>query len=112
MTKNCTIDKVKLIMQAGTFNTTNDDVSKFVNSCTEATGQPNTVLYYKTYPQRGGSLRSRNNNYNNNGTQYNNDEAHIEETQEAVATGVEATTIITQVMSEKPITHRETHKTL
>jgi len=47
-------------MQAGTFNTTNDDVSKFVNSCTEATGQPNTVLYYKTYPQRGGSRGRRN----------------------------------------------------
>jgi len=40
------------------------------------------------------------------------DEAHIEETQEAVATGVEATTIITQVMSGKPIIHRKTHKTL
>jgi len=47
MTKNCTIDKVKTIMQAGTFNTMNEAISKFVNSCTEATGQPNTVLYYK-----------------------------------------------------------------
>jgi len=45
------------------------------------TGQPNTVLYYKNYPQRSGNrglenyrgnFRSRNNNYNNNGTQYNN----------------------------------------
>jgi len=36
MTKSCTIDKVKLIMQAGTFNTMNDAVSKFVNSCIEA----------------------------------------------------------------------------
>jgi len=80
ITKNCTIDKVKLIMQAGTFNTMNDAVSKFVNSCTEATGQPNTVLYYKNYSQRGGNrgrgshrgnFRSRNNNYNNN-SQYNN----------------------------------------
>jgi len=45
MIKNCAIDKVKLIMQAGTFITMNDAVSKFVNSCTKATGQPNTVLY-------------------------------------------------------------------
>jgi len=34
MTKNCTIDKVKIIMQAGTFNTMNEAISKFVNSCT------------------------------------------------------------------------------
>jgi len=80
MTKNCTIDKVKLIMQAGTLDTMNDAISKFVNSCTEATGQPNTVLYYKNYPQRGGNhgrgnyrgnFRGRNNNYNNNSTQNN-----------------------------------------
>jgi len=80
MTKNCTIDKVKIIMQAGTFNTMNEAISKFVNSCTEATGQPNTVLYYKNYPQRGGNrergnyrcnFRGRNNNYSNNSTQNN-----------------------------------------
>ncbi|XP_070067070.1 uncharacterized protein [Drosophila virilis] len=45
MTQNCSIDKVKLIMQAGTFTNMNDAVSKFVNSCTEITGQSNTVLY-------------------------------------------------------------------
>jgi len=80
MTKNFTIDKVKLIMQAGIFNTMNDAISKFVNSCTEAIGQPNTVPYYKNYPQRGGNrgrgnyranFRSRNKNYNNNSTQNN-----------------------------------------
>ncbi|XP_039233227.1 myb-like protein P isoform X1 [Drosophila yakuba] len=79
MTKNCTIDKVKLIMQAGTFNTMNEAVSKFVNSCTEATGQQNTVLYYRNNSQRGGNrghgnyrgnFRSRFNNYSNNN--YNN----------------------------------------
>jgi len=42
-----------------------------------------------------GNFRSRNNNYNNNGTNTIMDEANTEETQEAVATGVEATTIIT-----------------
>jgi len=74
MTKNFTIDKVQLII-------INDAVSKLKNSCTEATGKQNTILYYKNYKQRGGNrergnykgnFRSRNNNYNNNGTQYNN----------------------------------------
>jgi len=59
----------------------NDAISNFVNSFTEATGQPNTVLYYKNYTQRcgnrgrgnyRGNFRSLNNNYNNNGTQYKN----------------------------------------
>jgi len=71
MTKNCTIDKVKLIMQAGTFSTMNDAVSKFVNSVTEATGQSNTVLYFKNYPQRG-SNRGRGNYRGNFRGNHNN----------------------------------------
>ncbi|XP_044315247.1 GATA zinc finger domain-containing protein 8-like [Drosophila rhopaloa] len=60
-------------------STMNDAVYKFVNSCTEATGQSNTVLYFKNYPQRGsnrgrgnyrGNFRGNHNNYNNNN--YNN----------------------------------------
>lgn len=35
-------------------------------------------------------------------------EANIEETQEAVATRIEATTIIIQAMSELPIIYRKT----
>lgn len=50
MSKNCSNDKVKLIMEAGTFNNMNDAIAKFVHSCTEATGHTNTVLYYQ---QRG-----------------------------------------------------------
>jgi len=72
MTKNVTIDKVKIIMQAGTFNTMNEPVSKFVNSCTEATGQPSTVLYYKNYPQRGGNRGRGNYRGNFRGRNYNN----------------------------------------
>jgi len=81
MTKNCSIDKVKLIMQAGTFTNMNDAISKFVNSCTEITGQSNTVLYYRrgaNNNNRGGRgyNRGRNgNNYNrgnNNSNNYNN----------------------------------------
>ncbi|XP_041565688.1 N66 matrix protein-like [Drosophila elegans] len=72
MTKNCTIDKVKLIMQAGNFNTMNDVISKFVN---------NSVLYYNNYTQRGGNrgrggrgnFRGRGNNYGYyNNTNQNN----------------------------------------
>lgn len=74
MTKNCTIDKVKLIMQAGTFNTMNDAVSKFVSSCTEATGQSNTVLYYKNYSQRGSKRGRGNNNYRGNSRWYQNNQ--------------------------------------
>ena len=37
LTKYCTIDKVKLIMEAGQFNSMNEAISKFVNSCTKAT---------------------------------------------------------------------------
>jgi len=33
-------------MEAGTFNTLDDAMSKFVNSGTDATGQLNTVLFY------------------------------------------------------------------
>jgi len=46
MTMNCTIDKIKLIMEAGTFNTLDEAFSKFVNSCTDATSQSNTALFY------------------------------------------------------------------
>lgn len=69
MTRNCSIDKVKLIMEAGNFATMNDAISKFVNSCTEATGNVNTVLHYKRCGggnYRGGNRgrdRGRNGNY-------------------------------------------------
>jgi len=83
MIKNCAIDKVKLVMQAGTFNKMNDAIFKFVNSCTEATGQPNTVLYCQNHSHHGGNrgrgnFRSRPFNRggfrynNNNGNRYNN----------------------------------------
>jgi len=44
MTNNCAIDKIKLIMEAATFNTLDDAMSKFLNSCTDATGQHRPVL--------------------------------------------------------------------
>ncbi|XP_065362017.1 probable serine/threonine-protein kinase DDB_G0293958 [Calliphora vicina] len=85
LTKNCTIDKVKIIMEAGQFNTMNDAMSKFVNSCTEATGQQNAILHYRQNSNnyRGGynRFRGRNNyprnndknsNQNNNNNNRNN----------------------------------------
>lgn len=89
MTKNCTNSNVKLIMEAGQFNSMNDAISKFVNSCTEATGQQNAILYYQQrqnnrnnnfrgnyprFPQRNNVPRNnfpRNNNYNNNNNRDN-----------------------------------------
>ncbi|XP_065356259.1 GATA zinc finger domain-containing protein 24-like [Calliphora vicina] len=70
LAKNCTIDKVKLIMEAGQFNSMNEAVSKFVNSCTEATGQQNAILYYgqrqNNYDRRRDYNRNNNNFYANN----------------------------------------------
>nr|XP_032296704.1 uncharacterized protein LOC116652346 isoform X1 [Drosophila virilis] len=99
MTQNCAIEKVKLIMQAGTFNTMNDAISKFVNSCMEATGQANSVLYF--------SQREYGNNRGNREIIIGH-KAKIEETLEAVTTRSEATTI----MSELLRLTRKTNKTL
>lgn len=81
LTKNCTIDKVKLIMEAGQFNNMNDAISKFINSCTEITGQQNAVLHFGNRPNKNNfrgnytKFRGRNNfprNNNNNRFGYNN----------------------------------------
>lgn len=80
LTKNCSIDKVKLIMEAGQFNNMNEAISKFVSSCTEATGQQNAILHYRHRPNPNYFRRTfnRNNNKNNysrnrnNNTSYNN----------------------------------------
>ncbi|KAI8117967.1 hypothetical protein CVS40_10305 [Lucilia cuprina] len=39
--KNVSNDRVKLIMESGTFHDLNEVMSKFISSCTEAYGQPN-----------------------------------------------------------------------
>jgi len=52
MTKNCTIYKVKLIMQAGTFNTMNDAVSKFGNRYTDRTAKHCPILQKLSTAQR------------------------------------------------------------
>jgi len=83
MAKNCTSDRVKLIMEAGNFSDMNEAVSKFVASCTEASGQQNSILFYKrnnnyrrgsNYNNRGhyrgrGGYNNRRPNYNNNSNQ-------------------------------------------
>ena len=62
MTKNCNNDRVKLVMEAGSFNNMNEAVSKFVASSTEATGLQNSILF----------TSKRNINYNKRGNVYNN----------------------------------------
>lgn len=64
MCKNCSMDSVKLIMQAGTFTTMNDAISKFTNSCTDASGNPNTILYIN---QNRGSYHGNYRQSNNRG---------------------------------------------
>lgn len=61
MSKNCTHERVGLIMQSGQFGSMNDAVAKFINSCTEVTGKQNTILYYRT----------KNNNFGYRGTRGN-----------------------------------------
>lgn len=60
-------------MEVGTFSTMNAAVSKFANSCTEATSNANTVLHNKQTVNehyRGGNhgrYRDRGGYYNNHG---------------------------------------------
>ncbi|XP_036321604.1 uncharacterized protein LOC118735764 [Rhagoletis pomonella] len=48
MCKNCSNDKVKTIMQAGTFTSMNEAVSKFTNSCKLQV----TLIHYCTYANK------------------------------------------------------------
>lgn len=85
MTRNCTIDRVKLIMEAGQYTNMNEAIGKFVSSCTEATGQQNSILYFGNRSNRNyrgnrgrqhgrGGYRNNgnNNNHNNNGNRNRN----------------------------------------
>lgn len=67
MTKNCSIEKVRLIMEAGQFTNMNDAVSKFITSCTSATGQSDTVMFYKRQNNNQFRGNFRGNYYRNNG---------------------------------------------
>lgn len=53
ITTNACNEKVKLIMQSGQFNNMNEAVAKFVNCCTEAYGQQNSILYFSNQQSRG-----------------------------------------------------------
>lgn len=80
ITKNCTIDKVKLIMEAGQFSNMNEAIGKFVSSCTEATGQQNSILHLGNGQNFNNNRRGRGNyrggrrnggNWNRNGNPNN-----------------------------------------
>lgn len=95
ITRNATNERVKLIMESGTFSTMNEVTAKFVNSCTEAYGQQNSVLFttsnqgnrskrgsrgrgnWQRRPSRGNNNNYRGNgrgnfNNNNNNNDYGN----------------------------------------
>lgn len=76
ITKNATNERVKLIMESGTFSDMNEVTAKFVNSCTEAYGQQGAILFtnsgqgIRRRPQNRGRNNRRSWNGNNSG--YNN----------------------------------------
>ena len=70
---NSTIDEVRSVMKSRNFNSMSEITTVFVDSCTDAVGHQNTVLYaaqqqrYK--PNRGynrGNYQNNSNRYNNN----------------------------------------------
>lgn len=67
--KNSQNDRVKLIIESGNFMNMNELIAKFIGSCTEAYGQPNSILKFNSnYRGRGrGYKRGRGNHgYNDN----------------------------------------------
>lgn len=82
ITKNASNERVKLVMESGTFSSMNEVTAKFVNSCTEAYGQQNAVLFTRSQNRGRGYQRGRSNNGNfrnngrnnnrGNGNNYNN----------------------------------------
>lgn len=66
MSTNAANDRIKMIMQAGQFNTLPEAVAKFINCCTENNGQQNAVLYYGNNRQGGNSRWNNRGNYRGN----------------------------------------------
>ena len=83
--KNASNGRVKLIMESGTFNNLNEVIAKFISSCTEVYGQPNSILAFDQgrntdQRYRGGSYigsYNRNRKFNNNNyNQRGNKQSH------------------------------------
>lgn len=80
MAKNAQNERLKLIIESGQFADMNELVSKFITSCTEVLGQPNSVMFYGSNGRnnnqhrgngRGGG-NGRNTNRNSDNRRYNN----------------------------------------
>lgn len=82
MTKNCEYEKLRIILEAGNYNTFSDAAGKYIHCSTEMTGSPSSVLYFNNgqhnyrgnnnyrghYRGRGrGNRGGYNTNYNNRG---------------------------------------------
>lgn len=48
MVKNASNERVRLIMESGSFNTMNEAVAKFINSCTDTNPSSSGVFYYSS----------------------------------------------------------------
>lgn len=58
MTKNCSMERVKLIMEAGNFNDMNEAISKFVNICPETDTNSAHIMHFNS-ARRGNYYNSR-----------------------------------------------------
>lgn len=82
MIKNCEYEKLRIILEAGNYNTFSDAAGKYIHCSTEMTGSPSSVLYFNNgqhnyrgnnnyrghYRGRGrGNRGGYNTNYNNRG---------------------------------------------
>lgn len=82
MTKNCEYEKLRIILEAGNYNTFSDAAGKYIHCSTEMTRSPSSVLYFNNgqqnykgnnnyrghYRGRGrGNRGGYNTNYNNRG---------------------------------------------
>lgn len=73
ITKNAQHEKVKLIIESGQFNNMNDLMSKFISSCTDSYGQPNSILHYQNNYRGNNQFRGRGRGYNRYSQGQNND---------------------------------------
>lgn len=74
--KNATNEKVKVIMESGNFSNMNEVMAKFVNCCTEAFSQPNSVLFYGSNHRGNGRRKSRGNRQGNYNGRNNPEHGH------------------------------------
>lgn len=72
MVKNCEHGRLKTILEAGTFPTMNDAITKYIQCSTDMTGNANSILYTRRGQAYRGSTYRGNYRGRGNGRGYNN----------------------------------------